>query len=75
MALDDTPRPARTGRFRRSGDARMREQRRQALITSMLSELREGVSAGDRAAASRDPLLDPTRTSLLARDDGHAPTG
>ena len=75
MALDDTPRPPRTGRFRRDGDARMREQRRQALITSMLSELRERTSDGDRAAAPRDPLLDPTRTSLIARDDGLAETG
>ncbi len=75
MALDDTPRPARTGRFRRDGDARLREQRRQALITSMLSELRERPSGAGRAAASRDPLLAPTRTSLLARDEGHAETG
>jgi hypothetical protein len=75
MALDDTPRPARTGRFRRDGDARLREQRRQALITSMLSELRERTPDGDRAAAARDPLLDPTRTSLLARDEGVPETG
>ncbi len=53
----------------------MREQRRQALITSMLSELRERPSDAGRAAASRDPLLAPTRTSLLARDEGHAETG
>ncbi len=75
MALDDTPRPARTGRFRRDGDARLREQRRQALITSMLSELRDRDSDREPAPVSRDPLLDPTRTSLLARDDGVPETG
>ncbi len=75
MALDDTPRPPRTGRFRRDGDARLREQRRQALITSMLSELRERTSDGDRPTASRDRLLDSTRTSLLAREDRLPETG
>jgi hypothetical protein len=41
----------------------------------MLSELRERTSDGDRPAASRDRLLDSTRTSLLAREDRLPETG
>ncbi len=69
MALDDTPRSPRTGRFRRDGGARLRDQRRQALITSMLADLRERASDGERPTGI-DPLVDATRAILTERDDG-----
>ncbi len=69
MAVDDTPRPPRSGRFRRDGDTRQRDQRRQALITSMLADLRERETGGERPAGS-DPLVDATRAILTERDDG-----